>query len=58
MPNILTKNDLLKSFLGVGIDASEREIAEMIEFMKSNPQFTIGKSDDTVLREEFRSFFI
>ena len=49
------KNDILRSLTSVGIDASEREITELLEFANANSS---NKLENGVNREDFRKFFI
>jgi len=49
------KSDILRSLTNVGIDATEREVSELLEFANAhNP----NKNDNYVTKEDFKKFFI
>jgi len=54
-PNMLSKNDILRSLNSVGIDASDREVSELLEFANAHSN---NKSENGVTRDDFRKFFI
>lgn len=49
------KSDIVKSLSGVGIDVSEREVGEMLEFANAhNP----NRIENAITRDDFKKFFI